>query len=130
MAEFAPYVDIALWPTPNLVEIARQTGVKSFNLAFMTAENGNLVQGAWGGYSDYSVTQNFYKQQIDALKAIGGDVILSFGGAYGREIAEVASTVTAAKNAYRLVETILLQKSLPRPMPSRCLTLLSRWELA
>lgn len=103
MAEFAPYVDIALWPTPNLVDIARQTGVKSFNLAFITAENGNLPSGAWGGYGAYSVNQSFFKSQINALRAIGGDVILSFGGAYGRELAEVAKSVTEAKNAYRQV---------------------------
>ncbi|AFY61162.1 cellulose binding domain-containing protein [Synechococcus sp. PCC 6312] len=103
MAEFAPYVDIALWPTPNLGDIARQTGVKSFNLAFITAEDGNLARGAWGGYGAYSVNQSFFKSQINALRAIGGDVILSFGGAFGRELAEVAKTVTEAKNAYRQV---------------------------
>ncbi len=80
---FAPYIDITLWPTPSLVEIYEETGQKYFTLAFIT-ESGTAQPG-WGGQSTYGT--DFYADEIAELRALGGDVIVSFGGANGTELA-------------------------------------------
>ena len=76
---FAPYIDISNWPTMDVSVIAKATGVKHYTLAFIVADKNS--QPAWAGI--IPLTQNFYSQQIASLRALGGDVIISFGGATG-----------------------------------------------
>jgi len=102
---FAPYVDATAWPTYDFVATARASGVKYFTLAFITADTGG--KAAWGGYPSYEVTgtdfSNQMKSQITALRALGGDVAVSFGGASGQELAQVITNVTDLAAAYRSV---------------------------
>ncbi|MFJ7279259.1 cellulose binding domain-containing protein [Kitasatospora sp. NPDC098663] len=82
-AGFAPYVDTSLYPPYDLVATAKATGVKNYTLAFVVSGGG--CQPKWGGVSDLSA--DAVAAQIGALRAIGGDVRVSFGGANGSELA-------------------------------------------
>ena len=46
---YAPYVDMTLYPTYNLVSTTQTQGIKYYTLAFITADSNN--QPAWGGYT-------------------------------------------------------------------------------
>jgi len=77
-AGFAPYVDTSLFPPFSLVSTAQATGVKQFNLGFVVA-GGSGCTPEWGGVT--AVGADPVASQIEALRAIGGDVRISFGGA-------------------------------------------------
>ena len=101
---FAPYVDATLWPTYDFVATARTQGTKFFTLAFITVDPQN--KPAWGGYASYGLGSDFdsqMKTNITALRALGGDVAVSFGGASGRELAEMITDVNQLVAAYRSV---------------------------
>lgn len=93
---FAPYVDVLLWPTPDLSAIADETQVMHYTLAFITSMNG---EPAWGGVTPLG--DGFYKDQIDALRAKGGDVSISFGGANGTELALDITDVIELQQKYQ-----------------------------
>ncbi|MFJ9809880.1 cellulose binding domain-containing protein [Streptomyces sp. NPDC101158] len=95
-ARFAPYVDTSLYPAYDLLATADQTGVKEFNLAFITSGGG--CAPLWGGVTD--LASDKVAAQIGALRAKGGDVRVSFGGAAGHELALNCSTPTALAAAY------------------------------
>ena len=87
---FAPYVDMTLYPTPDLDGIARQTGVDLFTVAFVQSDG----QGpAWAGLPALGLGSSHEQfqslgREINELRAIGGDVMLSFGGAAGESLAQ------------------------------------------
>ena len=88
---FAPYVDMAGWPPPDLIKIAQDRGVSLLTLGFLQATSDG--QAAWGGYSTLTPgSADSQAQTIDAsiaaFKAAGGDVMVSFGGASGTELAQ------------------------------------------
>ncbi|MFD3947178.1 cellulose binding domain-containing protein [Streptomyces sp. NPDC058579] len=82
-AKFAPYVDTSLYPAYDLLATADATGVKEFNLAFITS--GGSCAPLWGGVTD--LANDKVAAKIGALRAKGGDVRVSFGGAAGHELA-------------------------------------------
>ncbi|MFJ9103476.1 cellulose binding domain-containing protein [Streptomyces sp. NPDC102405] len=95
-AGFAPYVDTSLYPAFDLLASAASTGVKNYNLAFVT--DGGGCTPKWGGVTD--LASNAVAQQIGALRAKGGDVRVSFGGASGSELATTCSSADALAAAY------------------------------
>ncbi|MFO0958393.1 MAG: cellulose binding domain-containing protein [Isosphaeraceae bacterium] len=103
---FNPYVDMGLWPTPDIASMARDQGIKYFTLAFITAVQGTN-QPAWAGLADYAVNGGAFDQQvrsqINAVRALGGDATISFGGASGVELAQAITDVSSLKGAYRTV---------------------------
>jgi chitodextrinase len=96
---FAPYTDVTLWPTPSLSGMATQTGSKFFSLGFIVAGAG--CQASWGGY--YNMSQKFLESDIASLRSQGGDVIPSFGGAVGTELAGACSTAATLQAQYQTV---------------------------
>jgi Cellulose binding domain len=100
-AGFAPYVDVNLDPPYSLVSTARQTGVKQFNLAFIIAPGSGGCTPEWGGVTP--VGDNPVAAQIGALRAIGGDVRISFGGEAGEELALTCSSAAQLEAAYQEV---------------------------
>jgi hypothetical protein len=98
-AGFAPYVDTTEYPPYNLVSTARQTGVKQFNLAFIVSGGGCTPE--WGGTT--AIGDNPVAAQIGALRAIGGDVRISFGGQAGDELALTCATAARLEAAYQQV---------------------------
>ncbi|MFJ9458888.1 cellulose binding domain-containing protein [Kitasatospora sp. NPDC101447] len=98
-AGFAPYVDTSLYPPYDLVATAKASGVKNVNLAFVVSGGGCVPK--WGGVSDLSA--DAVAAQIGALRAIGGDVRISFGGANGSELALACSSTADLTAAYQKV---------------------------
>jgi len=101
-AGFAPYVDTTEYPPYNLVSTARQTGVKQFNLAFIVSGGGCTPE--WGGTT--AIGDNPVAVQIGALRAIGGDVRISFGGEAGDELALTCATAAQLEAAYQQVISV------------------------
>ncbi|MGW1326649.1 glycoside hydrolase family 18 protein [Streptomyces antibioticus] len=98
-AGFAPFVDTSLYPAFDLLAHTAATGVKEYNLAFVT--DGGGCTPKWGGVTD--LASDGVASQIGALRAKGGDVRVSFGGAAGSELATTCSSVDALTAAYTKV---------------------------
>lgn len=101
---FAPFVDAVAWPTPQLVSgYYNATGQLFYTLAFITSQ---AVDGAavpsWGGVLPALASQHM-ADQIRALRLLGGDVIVSFGGANGAELAQTITDLDALVVAYQSV---------------------------
>lgn len=94
----APYVDMGAWPTPILSDMVTASGVKNYTLAFVGA---GTCKATWFGA--YDPRSGWAKDQIDAVRAAGGDVKISFGGASGVELAQACTDVTALYNEYKAV---------------------------
>ena len=96
---------MGLYPTYNLVQASQTAGVKFFTLAFVTADPTN--QPAWGGYAEYDINGSAFdmgvRSQIATLRSLGGDVMVSFGGASGQELAQTITNVNALVTAYQQV---------------------------
>jgi hypothetical protein len=103
-AGFAPYVDTSLYPPFNLVSTAQATGVKQFNLAFVVAGGSGGCTPEWGGVT--AVGSDPVAAQIGALRAIGGDVRISFGGQAGSELAVTCTSVSQLQAAYQQVISV------------------------
>jgi hypothetical protein len=82
---FAPYIDMSLSDN-NLAQISQASGIKDFTMAFIVSDNG---QAEWGGVGLVS-TETTMVPLINALRAQGGNVIISFGGASGTELADAS----------------------------------------
>ncbi|MFD7718662.1 cellulose binding domain-containing protein [Streptomyces sp. NPDC059814] len=106
-AGFAPYVDTSLYPAFDLTGTAAKTGVKQFNLAFITSGGG--CAPLWGGVTGLGDDQ--VASRIDGLRAAGGDVRVSFGGASGSELALNCASADELAAAYgKVVDTYKLTK--------------------
>lgn len=99
-SHFAPYVDATLTPTFDLMADSSSTGTKTFTLAFIVGQGGGCT-ASWGGF--YTMSQGWMLNQVQALRAAGGDVIISFGGAINQELALTCSTVGALQAQYQAV---------------------------
>jgi hypothetical protein len=97
----APYVDMGLLSNPGaptLAQMAASGGVKSYSLAFVNSAG---CKASWFGAFDPRAKP--FKDQIDALRAGGGDVKVSFGGATGIELATACTDVKALQAEYQAV---------------------------
>jgi hypothetical protein len=88
---FAPYVDMTLYPVPDLDGLARQYGVGLLTLAFLQATP--TGEPAWAGLPALSLTSQdtqalAIRNEISQLRAAGGDVMVSLGGANGLSLAQ------------------------------------------
>jgi Cellulose binding domain/Glycosyl hydrolases family 18 len=99
-AGFAPYVDTSLFPPFSLTGAAQQTGVKQFNLAFVVSGGGGCTP-EWGGVT--ALGSDPVAAQLSALRAMGGDVRISFGGANGSELALTCTSASQLQAAYQQV---------------------------
>ncbi len=96
---FAPYVDVMLYPTFSINDAYDDTGQPYYTLAFVTADTN--CQPAWGGITP--LENNHYMDEINAIRQKGGDVIISFGGANGTELAMCHTDAGALQAAYQSV---------------------------
>ena len=94
----APYVDMGAWPTPSLTTMVTSGNLKNVTLAFITA---SACKAMW--FNAYDPRQAWAKDQIDAIRARGGDVKISFGGATGIELAQACGSVAALQAEYQAV---------------------------
>jgi hypothetical protein len=96
----APYADTTLWPTIDLPALARADGVKTYTLGFIVNGQGSC-RATWGTY--YNLNDNWLADQVAALRSMGGDVVVSFGGAANQELAQVCPTVDTLAAQYQAV---------------------------
>lgn len=93
-ADFAPYVDMSLYGRPTLVSIAEASGVKDLTLAFVQSSGPGTI--GWAGVGtitdDTQSNGTSVQSEIKALQAIGGNVIISFGGSAGTDPAVAAAS--------------------------------------
>ena len=94
----APYVDMGAWPTPSLSTMVTSGNLKNVTLAFITA---SACKAMW--FNAYDPRQAWGRDQIDAIRARGGDVKISFGGATGIELAQACTSVSALQAEYQAV---------------------------
>jgi hypothetical protein len=97
---FAPYEDTD--QRQDIATVAAAGNTKYLTLAFMLA-NGGACSGGWNGGTRDQTWINAITAGIASLRAGGGDVILSFGGANGTELAQACTSVTALTSAYAAV---------------------------
>jgi len=94
----APYVDMGSYPTPSLTGMLSAGHLNSLTLAFIT---GNGCKASW--FNAYDPRTAWAKDQIDAVRALGGDVKISLGGEAGSELAQVCSTPQATETEYQAI---------------------------
>jgi hypothetical protein len=105
---FSPYVDTSLVPSFDLLKSAAETGVKEYNLAFITSGGGCTPK--WGGTQELG--DNPVAKQIEELRAEGGDVRISFGGAGGTELGLACDSADELAQAYgEVIDTFGLKKA-------------------
>jgi hypothetical protein len=107
---YAPYYETYLAPnTPSLTATAQASGVKYFSLAFLQATAKGSCSVNWNSNSGQPLS--YYNSDIASLRALGGDVIPTFGGYSadhgGTEIADTCTNVNSIAAAYESVITTL-----------------------
>lgn len=100
VSQVAPYVDVTLPNQPTLADVASRTGVDTFSLAFIIGSAQGCVP-TWG--AQFPLDDPDIIGQIEELRARGGDVIVSFGGALGPYLAQVCGTAAQLADGYRQV---------------------------
>ena len=107
---YAPYYETYLAPnTASITATAQASGAKYFSLAFMQATAKGSCSIDWN--SNASQPLNYYNSDIASLRALGGDVIPTFGGYSadhgGTEIADACTNVNSIAADYESVITTL-----------------------
>jgi chitodextrinase len=94
-----PYLDVTA-TTPTMASVAAATGQRHFTAAFVIGSAAGCVP-SWGG--TIPLTEARIRNDINAVKAGGGDVTVAFGGAVGPYLEHVCGTQAALANAYKQV---------------------------
>jgi chitinase len=98
-AQFAaPYLQVSDSDAGDMAADMAATGLKNYTLAFLTPQSGCTLQWEDGGDPVGAFTS-----QISALQAVGGNVIISFGGESGGELAQTCTNVSQLTAAYQNV---------------------------
>ncbi|QSH41870.1 chitinase [Lentisphaerota bacterium ZTH] len=100
---FAPYVDTCDWPIYDLSDIYEKTGQKYYTLAFVVSDSDGQGIPTFGGYTEYSVANEHYMDQVEYIRGKGGDVIVSFGGAINTSLASAIDDVDTLADTYQYV---------------------------
>lgn len=95
----APYADMTLWPPFDLSAASAATDLKAYTMAFVV--DGGGCKASWGGV--LPVSQKPFADQVSAFRAKGGEVIVSFGGAAGQELAQTCASVPDLVTQYQSV---------------------------
>jgi hypothetical protein len=106
---FAPYMYIGAGDDFKLTDCYAGCGQKYYTLAFFIARQDRSRDGgtiyykepAWDGATP--LAKNLYADQIDAIRKAGGDVIVSFGGEGGKELAFVEDNPLALQADYQAI---------------------------
>ncbi|HEY0716324.1 MAG TPA: ricin-type beta-trefoil lectin domain protein [Streptosporangiaceae bacterium] len=91
----APYLQIGGGDAGDMAADLSVTGLKYYTLAFLIPQSGCTPEWEDGGDSVGAFTD-----QINSLKAAGGNVIISFGGESGGELAQTCTSVSSLTAAY------------------------------
>src|SRR5437868_5651080 len=117
---YAPYFET--WTTDGITATAQASGVRYFTLAFLQSLSKTSCTVEWNG----SAALDKYASDVASLRAIGGDVIPSFGGwsadQAGTEIGDSCSNVNTIAAAYEQVITTYDVSRLDMDIEGRSLT--------
>lgn len=101
---FSPYVDATAWPTFLIADNSNITNVLFYNMGFVVAQSPSNCTPTWGTY--YPIEQIPAIEQIKQLRAKGGDITISFGGAANTPVHICAPNVETLKDIYKQVITL------------------------
>lgn len=101
---FAPYIDVSPGSGSAIMQLASNgSGNKHYTLAFIL---GYGCAASWfGAYQMNTAEADAIGTRINELRAVGGDVIVSFGGAAAPELADVCPSASALQTQYQAVVT-------------------------
>ncbi len=91
----APYLQIASSDAGDMAADQAATGLKNYTLAFLIPQSGCTPE-----WEDDGSGVGAFASQISAIQASGGNVIISFGGADGGELAQTCTNVSQLTAAY------------------------------
>jgi hypothetical protein len=92
----APYMYLGWGNPPSAATVMNATGVRWFTMAFMLSGGGCTPR--WD--STRPLTGGVDQQNINAIRAGGGDIVPSFGGWSGNKLGPNCSTAQNLANAY------------------------------
>jgi len=96
---FAPYVFLGARDHFKLAECWRACGQKYYTIAFIIADKER--RPSW--YGRAGMDENLYADDIATVRKTGGDVIVSFGGADGTEMAIAETNAATLEHEYQSV---------------------------
>ena len=96
---FAPYMYVGAGDHLQLTECDDACHQKFYTLAFIIADKTGAP--AWDGR--FSLEHHIFSDEIDAIRARGGDVIVSFGGADGTEIGIAETNIAILSARYQSI---------------------------
>lgn len=121
---FAPYFET--WMPGSITSVAQQSGARHFTLAFLETLNKTSCTLAWNAESARTVASGAYVADIASLRALGGDVVPSFGGwsadQGGNEIGDSCKDPAQIAAAYENVVTTYDVTRLDMDIEGRSLT--------
>ena len=95
----APYLQIGTYDSGDITADMNATGLNVYTLAFLTPKSGCTPQ-----WENGDLALGTFTSQVTALKAAGGNAIISFGGAAegnnANEIAQTCTSVSSLTAAY------------------------------
>src|SRR6266545_3059789 len=98
-----PYIDVTM-PTPTMASVAGATGHRFFTTAFVIGSSAGCVP-SWGG--TIPLTESRIVNDINAIKGMGGDVTVAFGGAVGPYLEHVCGSQAQLVAAYeKVIDTL------------------------
>jgi len=101
---FGGYLDITLFPVLPLQDLPLQGAVTTV-LSFISSDPARPCEPAWGGFYDLDRASDKLDldSQLDAFRAAGNDIAVSFGGQRGTELAAACTDGDALVRAYTSV---------------------------
>src|SRR5207253_11182665 len=121
---FAPYFET--WTSDGITKTANASGDRYFTLAFLETLSKSSCTLAWNGVRSQTVASGRYLSDIASLRAIGGDVVPSFGGwsadQGGTEIGDSCKDPATIASAYEQVVTSYDVTRLDMDIEGRSLT--------
>ena len=121
---WAPYFET--WTADAITDVAQRSGARYFTLAFLETTSKSSCTLAWDGSRTQTVASGRYMTDIANLRAIGGDVIPSFGGwsadQGGTEIGDSCKSVDSIVAAYKELVTTYNVTRLDFDIEGRSLT--------
>jgi chitinase len=94
----APYLQIESSDAGDMAKDQSASGDKYYTLAFLTPKSGCTPE-----WEDNGDSVGAFTKQVAALQAAGGNVLISFGGASGGELAQTCTSVSSLEAAYAAV---------------------------
>jgi chitinase len=91
----APYLQIASSDAGDMAKDMSASGDKYYTLAFLTPKSGCTPE-----WEDNGDSLGAFTSQISALQSAGGNVLISFGGASGGELAQTCTSVSKLEAVY------------------------------